>query len=92
MPEQRDRNLDLIRQNGAFDVIVQRDVTLAGVNYPSANPLASQSGRVLTGAFVAFGTETKPGQVIKGGMPCSGAVFKLVADTPRRGRHACIHR
>ncbi|WP_434345780.1 PQQ-dependent sugar dehydrogenase [Myxococcus virescens] len=73
-----------LKRNPAFHDVPCRDVTLAGVNYPSANPLALQSGQVHTGAFVPFGTETKPGQVIKGGMPCSGAVFRLVpeATTP----------
>lgn len=67
-----------LERNPAFHDIPCRDVTLAGVNYPSDNPLASQGGKVQTGAFVPFGTETKPGQVIKGALPCTGAVFRLV--------------
>ncbi|WP_141617293.1 sorbosone dehydrogenase family protein [Myxococcus sp. AB036A] len=70
-----------LKRNPAFHDVPCRDVTLAGVNYPSANPLASQSSQVLTGAFVPFGTETKPGEVIKGGMPCSGAVFRLASGS-----------
>lgn len=67
-----------LERNPAFHDLPCRDITLAGVNYPSANPLATNSEHVSTGAFVPFGTETKPGQVIKGAMPCSGAVFRLV--------------
>jgi glucose/arabinose dehydrogenase len=67
-----------LKRNPAFHDLPCRDITLAGVNYPSDNPLAPNTGSVQTGAFVPFGTETQPGQVIKGTMPCSGAVFRLV--------------
>jgi glucose/arabinose dehydrogenase len=54
------------------------DVTLAGANYSTANPLQPDSGeRIVTGAYVSFGTRTERGQVIKGEIPCSGAVFRM---------------
>lgn len=67
-----------LERNPAFHDLPCRDITLAGVNFPSDNPLAPNTGKVSTGAFVPFGTETQPGQVIKGAMPCSGAVYRLV--------------
>ena len=55
-----------------------RDVTLRGLNFTSPNPLTPDpDDQATTGAFVPFGTETKPDQVIRGRVPCSGAVFRL---------------
>jgi glucose/arabinose dehydrogenase len=36
--------------------------------------------RTPTGAFVPFGTTTSGGQVIKGDIPCSGAVMNIAAN------------
>jgi len=60
-----------------FHDVPCRDVELAGRNFESPNVLEGGKGRVRTGAFVPFGTETKPGQVIKGQVPCSGAVLRV---------------
>jgi glucose/arabinose dehydrogenase len=55
-----------------------RDITLRGVNFTTANPLVPDAGaRVETGAFSPFGTSTTPGQVIRGQVPCSGAILRL---------------
>jgi hypothetical protein len=55
-----------------------RDVTLAGRNYTTPNPLTPDPrDRVATGAFVPFGTPTREGQVIPGRMPCHGAILRL---------------
>ena len=43
-----------------------RDVVLAGRNFESHDVLGDQRRTVRTGAFVAYGMETKPGQVIPG--------------------------
>ena len=43
-----------------------RDVTLAGHNFESHDVLGDQRQTVRTGAFVPYGTETQPGQVIPG--------------------------
>jgi glucose/arabinose dehydrogenase len=43
-----------------------RDVTLAGTNFQSHDVLGDQTKTVRTGAFVPYGTETAPGQVIRG--------------------------
>ncbi len=60
-----------------FHDVPCRDVELAGRNFESPNVLDGGKGRAKTGAFVPFGTETKPGQVIKGQVPCSGAVLRV---------------
>lgn len=57
-----------------------QDITLAGVNYETADvPAASDLPRTATGAFVPFGTSTAAGQVIRGEIPCSGAIMKIPA-------------
>ena len=53
-----------------------QDVTLTGENYRSKD-LLKGNGEVSTGAFVPFGTRTITGQVIKGQVPCSGAVLRV---------------
>lgn len=53
-----------------------QDVTLTGENYRTKEFL-SGNGEVSTGAFVPFGTPTLAGQVIKGRVPCNGAVLKM---------------
>ena len=55
------------------------DVRLIGENYRSAD-IIKGNGEVSTGAFVPFGTVTKPGEIIKGKIPCNGAVLKLAAS------------
>ena len=53
-----------------------KDIVLTGVNVKVPNFLTEEMGdEVLTGAYVPFGTETKPGQVIKGSNKAGGAVL-----------------
>jgi glucose/arabinose dehydrogenase len=67
----------LKRKPDLHDVPCQ-DVTLAGQNFTSDNPLTpDESDKATTGAFVPFGTPTTAGQLITGRVPCSGAVFKV---------------
>ncbi len=55
-----------------------QDVTLAGRNYTTPDPLADDTGaRAVTGAFVPFGSSTEPGQVVPGQVPCSGAILRV---------------
>ncbi len=55
-----------------------RDITLTGENFTTENPFESGSAeKVVTGAFVPFGEKTTKGQVIKGAVPCNGAVFRI---------------
>jgi glucose/arabinose dehydrogenase len=63
------------KRHPGFHDIPCRDVTLAGQNHTTSSPL-SGAGEATTGAFVAFGTATRAGQVIKGRIPCSGAILR----------------
>jgi glucose/arabinose dehydrogenase len=53
-----------------------QDVTLLGENYQSKD-VVKGSGEVSTGAFKPFGTPSTPGEVIRGKVPCNGAVMKI---------------
>lgn len=56
------------------------DVVLAGRNFEFQNVLGSVTETVRTGAYVPFGTETVPGQVIPGNVKCTGAVLRCNLD------------
>lgn len=56
------------------------DITLTGQNFRTPNPLGEEDDRVTTGAYVPFGTPTEAGQVIPGGVPCTGAVLRMRPD------------
>jgi glucose/arabinose dehydrogenase len=60
-----------------FHDIPCEDVVLAGVNYTTENALSAEKEKIETGAFVPYGTKTVKGQVIKGQLPCTGAVMRL---------------
>jgi glucose/arabinose dehydrogenase len=57
-----------------------RDVVLAGRNYEDRDVLHDLTASVQTGAFVPFGTQTVPGQVIPGSDKASGAVLRCDPD------------
>ena len=52
------------------------DVTLTGANFRSSDPIGGRS-EAITGAYLPFGTPSSPGQVIRGQVPCSGAVLRI---------------
>ena len=59
-----------------------QDIILNGVNFKTPNPLTPEpDDTAVTGAFVPFGTPTKPEQVIPGQVPCHGAIMRA----PREG-------
>ena len=60
-----------------FHDVPCKDVVLTGENYSGSNPLDPAGGKVETGAYSPFGTATVAGQVIKGQIPCSGAVLRV---------------
>ncbi|BDP43536.1 hypothetical protein DAETH_35050 (plasmid) [Deinococcus aetherius] len=70
-----------LRRHPEFHDTPCADVTLAGRNFESENPLTPQADRVTTGAFLPFGTPSQPGQVVRGALPCGGAVMRV----PERG-------
>ncbi len=71
-----------------FHDVPGQDVTLTGRNYESPNVLGDTTGpvrtglaeTVRTGAYVPFGTETYPGQVIKGEAKCTGSIMRCNPD------------
>ncbi|WP_346320092.1 PQQ-dependent sugar dehydrogenase [Chitinophaga sp. YIM B06452] len=54
-----------------------QDITLAGVNYESEDVIKKNGARVVTGPYLPFGTASSGGMVIKGKLPCTGAVLRL---------------
>jgi glucose/arabinose dehydrogenase len=57
-----------------------RDLVLAGHNFEDRDVLGDLTRTVRTGAFVPFGTETSPGQVIRGSVKASGAILRCEPD------------
>ena len=57
------------------------DIILNGVNIETPNPLSDQpEARTQTGAFVAFGEQTAPGQRIPAQLPATAAIMRCNAD------------
>ncbi len=57
-----------------FHDVPARDVVLAGKNYETRE---RGKGRVVTGAFLPYGTPSSPGQVIRGRLPANGAIMRV---------------
>lgn len=54
-----------------------KDIVLSGRNYETENPLTHDpDDTALTGAFMPFGTASEPGQVVRGRVPCGGAIMR----------------
>jgi glucose/arabinose dehydrogenase len=64
-----------LARNRDFHDTPCRDVTLTGVNFTSDDPLGQ--AKVTTGAYLPYGTPSERGQVIKGQVPCNGAVMRV---------------
>ena len=61
-----------------FHDIPCADVILNGKNYKSKNPLTDNpNDEATTGAYSAFNISTTSGQVIKGTVPCNGAIMRI---------------
>lgn len=69
-----------LKDNPDAHDVPARDVVLAGRNYDDRDVLGDLRRTVRTGAFVPFGTETTPGQVIAGNVKASGAVLRCDPD------------
>jgi glucose/arabinose dehydrogenase len=65
-----------LKRAPAFHDVPCRDVTLRGRNYASRNVFGD--GEVETGPFMPFGKKARARQVVKGRVPCSGAVMRIV--------------
>ena len=64
-----------------FHDIPCQDVQLAGVNFESGNPLTEDpDDRATTGPYLPFGTAAEKGQIVKGQVPCNGAILRVRAE------------
>lgn len=60
-----------------------QDIVLVGRNYKSPDFRTEDEGdTVRTGAYVPFGVETEPGQVIQGVTLCGGSILKFDPNNP----------
>lgn len=67
-----------LKRHPDFHDIPCRDITLIGQNYISDNPLTENANdEVETGAYLPFGQKSAAGQVIKGRVPCTGAIMRI---------------
>jgi glucose/arabinose dehydrogenase len=67
-----------LKRKKEFHDIPCKDLILTGVNYESSNVLKPDSDeKVLTGAYSPYGTSTTQGQVVKGKVPCTGAILRI---------------
>jgi glucose/arabinose dehydrogenase len=72
------RDFGWLARRPDFHDIPCKDITLAGVNYVSKNVLTEDAAdEAVTGAYSPYGTATSPGQVLRGRVPCNGAVMRV---------------
>jgi glucose/arabinose dehydrogenase len=69
-----------LARNPGFCDIPALDVVLTGQNFTTPNPLATDGPPVTTGAYSPFGMPSVPGQVVRGALPCTGAVLRCALD------------
>lgn len=71
-----------LKRHPDFHDIPCKDVMLTGKNFESANVLTedNKDDKATTGAFVPFNTKTTEHQVIKGSLPCSGAIMRVPVE------------
>lgn len=61
-----------------FHDIPCKDITLTGQNFETSDfRTIEKHDKVHTGAFSPYGTPTSEGQVIKGRIPCTGAIMRV---------------
>ena len=64
-----------------FHDIPCEDITLSGENFETPNVLTDDpNDKATTGAYSAFGKPTSPGEVIKGQIPCNGAIMRIPVE------------
>jgi glucose/arabinose dehydrogenase len=70
----------LMRQKDVHDIPCE-DITLTGENFETPNVLTDDlNDKTKTGAYSPFGVSTSPGQIIKGRIPCNGAIMRTPLD------------
>lgn len=67
-----------LKRKPGFHDVPCKDIVLAGENYTTENTVTSNpDDKATTGAYLPYGTPSSPGQVIKGAVPCSGAILRI---------------
>lgn len=67
-----------LKRHPKFHDIPCEDITLTGENFDSRNPLTQdEKDKATTGAFAAYGSISAKGEIIKGHIPCTGAIFRM---------------
>jgi glucose/arabinose dehydrogenase len=69
-----------LKDNPDVHDVPAKDVVLAGRNFDDRDVLGDLARTVRTGAYVPFGTETTPGQVIPGNVKASGTILRCNPD------------
>lgn len=73
-----------LKRKENFHDIPCQDIVLIGVNYRTDNVLTENPGdKALTGAYSPYNTPTTAGQVIKGRVPCTGAIMRVPVEGGR---------
>jgi len=72
-----DRDFGWLARFPSFHDVPCQDITLSGVDYKTEDPFHKKQGKVETGAYSPFGTPSVAGQVVKGEIPCNGAVMRI---------------
>jgi len=62
-----------------FRDIPARDIHVSGQRFEIGDPRPGHSGRVATTAFQRFGEAAGPGALVRGALPCTGAVLSIAA-------------
>ncbi|OLY94809.1 glucose dehydrogenase [Cnuella takakiae] len=71
-------NYGWLKRKPTFHDIACRDIILSGQNFNTTNVLTEAPADVaITGAFMPYGTGTNKGQVVRGQVPCSGAILRM---------------
>lgn len=66
-----------LKRRPEFHDVPCRDVTLMGLNFRSKNVLTpDQDDEIETGAYMPFGKTSTAGQIIRGKVPCTGAILR----------------
>jgi glucose/arabinose dehydrogenase len=66
-----------LKRKPEFHDIPCGDIELTGKNYDSENILSSSPADAITGAYSRYGQATTAGQIVKGSIPCTGAVMRI---------------
>jgi glucose/arabinose dehydrogenase len=66
-----------LKRHPEFHDIPGEDVVLSGLNYESKDVVHGSRGKVLTGAFLPFGTPARSNQVVRGQLKCGGSILRV---------------